>query len=156
AVSLGGLAMSKMTDQSTRLFCASVLFNHGKARDTLIKWVHDPNRAVAPELGVDLKLATQVARYSERRERRYWRLYFGIVVGMTFFGLLTQGGEEAQLTPQTVGVIAGGVLATMALWAQKQIQERNNFLPMFSSGRFNATDAAQRFSAELNAKELSA
>jgi hypothetical protein len=148
--------MSKMTDQSTRLLCGSVFFNHGKARDTVIKWIQDPNRAVAPELGVDLKLAMQVARFAERRERAYWRLYFGIFVATAAAGLLTQGSGQDQLSPETMGVVAIGVLASIAIVARKQVQDRNEFLPAFSAGRFNAAEAAERFSADLKAKELSA
>src|SRR5689334_4159010 len=110
--------MSERTDQSTRLLCASALFNHGKARNTLREWSEDPNRAVVPEPGLDLKLALQVARFSEKRERFYWRMTFLLSIFVIPAVLATQD-TASDPTPVANAIIAGGVVAAALLWAYK-------------------------------------
>jgi hypothetical protein len=145
AVALGGMVMSKYTDQSTRYLCASALLGQSSARESLIHWFKDGNRAVAPEIGVDLKLAVQTARYAEKRERRYWWIYFAIaVVSLT----------ATALTSPWVAII--GALIAAGVWARKKIQEQNEFVPLFWPERFNSEEVANRFPGELEAEDLSA
>jgi len=137
--------MPKPTDQSTRLLCASALLGHGRARQKIIDWFQDPNRAVALELGVDLRLAVQVARYAEARNRRYWWAYFTVAF-LTLLASATVG----------VGLALLGALAASAIWARRKIQERNSLASMFWPELFDSDVVANRFPADLEAEELSA
>ena len=145
AVGLGGTVMSKDTDQSTRYLCASALLGQGSARESLIKWFKDDNRAVAPEIGIDLRLAVQVARYAEARERRYWWVYFATAMVSLV---------AAAVTSPWIAII--GALLAASVWTRKKMQEQNEFVPLFWPGRFNSEEIASRFPCELEAEELSA
>lgn len=144
AVGLKGLHMSKQTNQSTRLLCASVLLGHGGAREKLLGWLKDPNQAVGLELGVDLRLAAQLARFAEKRNRRGWWIYFGIFFLSSLACLITPFAG-------IVGLVGAGIL-----WFFRNIEEHDTFAPMFSLQSFNPDEIAKRFPAELEADDLSA
>jgi hypothetical protein len=144
AVGSKGLHMSKLTNQSTRLLCASVLLGHGGAREKLLTWLKDPNRAVGLELGVDLRLAAQVARFAEKRNRRGWWIYFGIFCASLLASLITP-------IAGILGLIAAGIF-----WFIRSIEERDSFAPMFSLQSFNPEEIAKQFPADLEADDLSA
>lgn len=144
AVGLGGTVMSKLTNQATRLLCASVMLGHGGAREKLLSWLKDRNRAVALELGVDLRLAAQLARYAEKRAKRGWWTYFGILCGSLI------------LAPANAVFLYLGALAAAIFWTARKLGERDNIGPLFSPHRFSAEEVAARFPAELEGEDLSA
>ena len=145
AVGLGGIVMSKLTDQTTRLLCAAVVLGHGGAREAVLEWFKDPNRAVALELGVDLRLAAQVARWAERRKRRQWWLFFGaFIITSILWGALAE-----------FGVLVGVILAA-SIWVVPRFQDGNRYAPMFWPGRFNAEEIGREFPADLEGPELAA
>jgi hypothetical protein len=119
AVGLKGIVMSKRRDQSTRLLCASVLLDHGHARERLIGWLKDKDRAVALELRLDLQLAAQLTRFAERRKRLFWWICFGIF--------------SASLVLSFVSVFAWilGAIAAVVLWFRQHTEERDTFVPLF-------------------------
>jgi hypothetical protein len=143
--------MSKSTDQSTRLLCASVLLGHGGARAKVIEWFRDRNRAVADELGANLRLALQLARWAERRDRRYIRAYFLIVVITALAGLAEVGAGGVGLLSAVLGSLTTGIV-----WIRKRAQERNQFAPYFLPARFNAEEVATRFQIDLDGHDLAA
>lgn len=143
--------MSKSADQSTRLLCASVLLGHGAARARVIEWFRDPNRAVADELGANLKLALQLARWAERRDRRYIWTYFLIFVVTGVAALMEVGAGGIGLASGILGSLITGIV-----WIRKRAQERNKFAPYFLPARFNAEEAATRFQIDLDGHDLTA
>jgi hypothetical protein len=142
AVGLKGVIMSKLHHQSTRLLCASVLLNHGSARSTLLKWLNDKNRAVALELGLDVRLAAQVARFAEKRQRRNGWIYFAISCA----GLLGWIASIAALP------LAG--LAAAIFWFVQHKKERDVYAPMFWSGQFDPEKVRNYFAAELDPEDM--
>jgi hypothetical protein len=143
--------MSKTTDQSTRLLCASVLLGHGGARAKVIEWFRDHNRGVADELGVNLKLAIQLARWAARRERRYVRAYFLIFVLTAVAALAEVAGGGVGLASAILGSVITGIV-----WIRKRAQERNEFAKYFLPAKFNAEEVAGRFKIELKAHDITA
>ena len=139
------------TDQSTRLLCASVLLGHGGARAKVIEWFRDPNRAVADELGVNLRLVIQLARWAERRDRRYMWVYF-LIFALTAIAAL------AEVAADGVGLIAAvaGSLAAGIVWIQKRAEERNKFAQSFLPARFDVEEVARRFKIELEGQDMTA
>ncbi len=143
AVGFKGVVMSKLENQSTRLLCASMLFNSA-ARQKLLSWLKDKDRAVALELGVDLELAAQVARFAERRARQSWLIYFAI---------LCLGALTAILTPVGPALCA---VAAMCVWFARNWKEKNTFAPMFWTENFNPQEIRKHFTAELKREDLAA
>lgn len=143
--------MSKSTDQSTRLLCASVLLGHGGARNKVLEWFRDRNRAVADELGANLRLALQLARWAERRDRRYIWKYFLIFA-------ITAVAALAEVRAGGVGLLSAipGSLIAGIVWIRKRVQERNQFAPYFLPCRFNAEEVARHFQIDLDGHDLTA
>ena len=134
--------MSKLENQSTRLLCASMLFDRA-ARQKLLSWLKDKNRAVALELGVDLELAAQVARFAEKRSRQGWLIYFVICV-VSAISFIT-----------IVGPILGCIVA-MCVWFARNRKEKNTFVPMFWAQNFDAGKIRTYFTAELEPEDTEA
>jgi hypothetical protein len=144
AVGLRGVFMSKLSDQSTRLLCASVLLDHGGARKKLLDWLKDENRAVALELGVDLRLAAQVARFAEKRRRRTWWIYFAIFCASLLLALVT---PFALVLP---------VIAAAVLWYRRHVEERDTFAPMFLPESFRPETIEKTFPADIEPEDVAA
>jgi len=144
AVGLKGIVMSKFKDQSARLFTASVLFNHGGARNTLLAWLKDENRAIALEPGLDLRLAAQMARFSEHHARKGWWIYFCIFC-ITALGSLV-----------TIAVLPFGAVVAAVFWYLRHTEERESFAPLFRADRYDPKEVAEHFPAELEAEDLAA
>jgi len=143
--------MSKSTTESTRLLCASVLLGHGGARKKVIEWFQDRNRAVADEHGANLKLALQLARWAERRDRRYIWTYFLVFTITAVAALVEVGAGGVGLLSAILGSLIAGIV-----WIRKRAQERNQFAPYFLPGRFNAEEVAARFQINLDVHDLTA
>jgi hypothetical protein len=143
AVGLKGVIMSKGQNQSTRLLCASVLFDSG-ARNKLLLWLKDKNRAVALELGLDINLAAQVARFAKKRASQGWLIYFAVFCLTALCSLLS--GAALIL----------GALVAGTVWFVRHKTERDNFVPMFWAETFNAEEVKKRFAAELEPDDFNA
>jgi len=143
--------MSKSADQSTRLLGASVLLGHGGARQKVIEWLRDPNRAIAPEIGVDLKLVIQLARWAERHERLLWWKYLLIFVIAAVIAIFEAASDGTGIVAMVGGSIAAGIV-----WMRKQARNRNDFAARFAPGRFDAADVARRFPGELEERDFTA
>lgn len=143
AVGLKGVVMSKLENQSTRLLCASMLFDSA-ARQKLLSWLKDKNRAVALELGLDLELAAQVARFAEKRARQGWLIYFAICCVAALSAFLTLIGP------------ALGCIAAMVVWFVRNWKEKNTFAQMFWTENFRPEKIREYFSAELEPEDTDA
>jgi hypothetical protein len=144
AVGLKGVVMSKLENQSTRLLCASMLFDSA-ARQKLLTWLKDKNRAVALELGLDLELAAQVARFAEKRGRQGWAIYFAIFCLAALSAFVTL----------IFGPILG-CIAAMIVWFARNRKEKNTFVSMFWTENFNAEKIRDEFPAELEPEDSDA
>jgi len=142
AKGLKGVVMSKQSNQSTRLLCASVLLGHGRARQVLLSWLKDENRGVALELGVDLRLAAQVTRFVEKRDRRGWWIYFAILCTSLVLILISPY------------LCILGMIAAAIFWGVRHSEEQNKFAPMFSLNSFDPEAVAQQFPAELEGEDI--
>lgn len=167
--------MSQLDNQSTRLLAAAVVLGKGGARSKVLAWLKNPSRAVAPELGIDLRLIAQLARAADRRDRNYQWSYFAVwVAGLIVYnvphhnvfhyvgvviwsaGLSTLGRPLIGLLTWMPDVVVIGVLISGGICAYRKIQERGTFAPMFRPDRFNPEEVAQRFPGKLAGNELGA
>jgi hypothetical protein len=109
----------------------------------LLNWLKNDYRAVALELGVDLRLAAQIARFAEKRSRRNWWIYFGIfcasLLGWFVF---------------PVACIVGGIAGAI-FWFIQHMEEHEKFAPLFLPESFAPKILEERFHAELGASDLS-
>lgn len=142
ATGLKGVVMSKLSNQSTRLLCASVLLGHGRARQVLLSWLKDENRGVALELGVDLRLAAQVARFVEKRDRRGWWIYFAMFCASFVLFLISPY------------LCVLGLIAAAIVWGMRHSEEQNKFAPLFSLQNFDPEAVAHQFPAELEGEDI--
>jgi hypothetical protein len=132
--------MSDSTTNATRLLAAAAYQGTPDVRSWLLRWLTDPNRAVPPEVGVDLSLVARVAQFSEKRERAYNYLFLGL--GAVAVALLA-----ADLIAGVAFVIA----AAGAVWFKKDGEQRDVLIECFGRQGYSPKDIEQRFTAPLDA-----
>ena len=136
--SYGGIVMSGEINHTTRFLAASAFLRGPAFRSQILRYFDDPNRAVAPELGVDLPLVVGVCQHAERRERQYVNIFFGLaLVALILLALGMPPGVVFAL----IAVTAGGI------WFQKHQQEREQIVQDFRQDRFDPTAIAARYPA---------
>ncbi|MET0339878.1 MAG: hypothetical protein ABW252_02710 [Polyangiales bacterium] len=130
-------------EESTRILCASVVLGHAGARERVLQWARDHGTAVAPEIGLDMRLILQLAHWAERRSFLCWLSY--LVLASVALLLLAAGWTSLAIT------FAGITGAT--LWMSLHIRERNQLAPFFTAARFDKDEVAKNFPAKVPAPE---
>ncbi len=139
--SYGGIAMSEGINHTTRFLAASAFLRGAAFRKQILEYLDDPNRAVAPEIGVDLPLVVGVCQYAERRERRYGNLFFALALALIV-------AAAADVPPPLI--IVGIAVIAGAVWFRKRQQERDEIVPAFRADRFDAAAIAARYPAKAD------
>lgn len=93
-------------NQATRLLAASAFLNGRRFRKQVVDCLDDPNRAAAPEPGMDLSLLAGVCQHAEVREQKYAGLYCLVSVAAL---LLLAFGTAHWLVLVLVVVVSGGL-----------------------------------------------
>ena len=137
--------MTPSSSHTTRLLCASAFLKGGGFRRTVLQYLEDPSRAVAPEIGLDLRLVAQVCKYGQDRDHRYdWYLSSCFVAALV-----------AALIDPGLGFFVF-VISTACVWFAKTAPERFSYVRSFSKPVFNPDHVASRFNAQLDGEHLSA
>lgn len=128
--------------QTTRLLCASAFLTGSGFRERVLNFLEDPNRAAAPELGVDLGLVAQVCKFAQNRDRRYDWIFAGCL-------LLAAVGA---LTDPLIGIVAL-VLISSAVYLHKSWREHFTFPESFAKHVFDPEKSSGRFKADLEPEQ---
>lgn len=138
--SAGGLDMEMSSSKShtTRLLCASAFLAGSSFREMVLNYLGDPNRAAAPELGLDLRLVAEVCQHARNRDHRYtW----------VFLACFVLAGIGALVDP-TLG-LAVLILAGAGVYFRKNWQEQFRFVRSFKKDVFDPEASKRQFSADL-------
>jgi hypothetical protein len=123
--------------------CAGACLN-GSFRSRLLKFLEDPNRATAPEIGTDLELVATVATHAARRQTRHWVFRFLVLLA---------AGVVSAASPDLGVVIL--VLGGTILYFMKKYQDRYMFASSFQKQTFDPQAVRQRFPADLSVEVAS-
>jgi hypothetical protein len=136
--------MSPSRSHTTRLLCASAFLNGAAFRRKVLQYLEDRSRAVAPEIGMDLRLVAQMCKYAQDREQRFDWLFSGcILVGLV-----------AALIDPTLGLFVL-ILSAGGVWFAKTWPEHFTFVRSFSKPVFDPDKVAKEFTAHLEPEHLS-
>lgn len=138
--SFGGASMS--VDETTRLLCASAWTSGHGFRKRILDHREDTHRAVAPELGVDTALVTQVCQRVEKSEKRYDWLF--LLIGLVA-ALIAAAGSP------TLAIVVG-VAASAGLYLQKVHREHDTLRRFFQRGKFDPSAVREKLAAPLDPK----
>ncbi len=128
--------------RTTRLLCASAFLAGSTFRESVLKFLEDPNRAAAPEVGVDLGLVAQVCKFAHNRDRRYHWAFAGCLL-LALIGALVD---------PIVGVVVL-VLAGAGVYLRKSWQEHFTFPGSFAKHVFDPEKSSHQFKAELKPEQ---
>jgi hypothetical protein len=137
--------MSDSTTHATRLLAAAAYRGKPDVRPWLLKWLADPNRAVPPEVGVDLSLVARVAQFSDKREKAYNYLF--LALGLAALAMLAAG------LPAAIMLL---IVVASAVWFQKDAEQRHVLIERFGRQRYSPKDVEQQFTAPLDARRADA
>ena len=138
------MEMPSLKSHTTRLLCSSAFLAGSSFRDMVLNFLDDPNRAAAPELGMDLPLVAKVCQFARNRDRRYTWLF----LACTALALV------AAFADPTIG--AGVlVLSSAILYFRKKLQEDFQFVRFFKKDVFNPEAVARQFSGDLEPESSS-
>src|SRR5258708_2647326 len=130
------MQISASKSHTTRMLCASAFLAGAGFRGMVLKFLDDPNRAAAPELGIDIELVAKVCKFARNRDRRYdW----------IFAGCAMLAAIAATLDPN-LGIIVL-VLASAGVYVRKSWKEHFTFIEPFAKHRFDPERAANQFEA---------
>lgn len=131
--------MSDAETQATRLLSAAA-YRGAEVRTWVLKWLADPNRAVPPEVGVDLSLVARVAQFSEKREKAYNYLFASLsVAAMALF---------IADVPEAFALV---VVAAAAFWFKKDAEQRDVLIGSFGRQHYSPATIEQELTAPLEA-----
>ena len=136
------MEMSPAMSHTTRLLCASAFLAGNQYRAKVLEFLGDPNRAIAPEVGTDLRLVAQVTKFAAEREQKF-QWYFFATACVAFLGALIEPVIGVAL------LILGGTTVAIA----KAWPERFTFTRLFAKHVYDPETVARQFSAELKADE---
>lgn len=137
------MEMSPAKSHTTRLLCASAFLAGSSFREMVLKFLEDPNRAAAPELGMDLALVAKVCKFARNRDRRYDWIFFSCAV-LAAVGALVE---------PVLGILVL-VLASAGTYFRKQWQERFRLVQPFAKHVFDPVQAESEFEAELEPEQF--
>jgi len=121
----------------TRSLCASAI-TQGKAfRQRILEHVDRRFSAVVPEPGLDLGLLTQVCKFLENRESKYYLWFVGIGIVSAF-----------ALIP-VVGIIVF-ILGAGIVMFYKSYEEQHNLLKLFTRDQFDPSKVREQLRATLS------
>ena len=132
----GGFPMGP--DEITRLCCANAVTASSFFRRSILNQLRDKHKAVALEVGLNVRTVAQVCVYMEKRELKYQVWFTLLGIGALF---LWQVDPRASLIP---------LLASVVLWFYKKHQEHFVLTPYFAKERFNESDIARAFRTDLD------
>ena len=129
---------------ATRLLAAGALAK-GHVRTWILTWLSEWNRAAPPEVGIDLEFVARVARFADRRQRRYDYLFFALAV---------VAAVGWQFSSPIVMVLAAAASAGLALF--KSLAECDWLTSYFQRDQFSKADIDKRFTAVLTQEQSAA
>jgi hypothetical protein len=129
--------MNPSKSESTRLLCASAFLVRG-FDEQVLKYLESPDRAVCPELGLDLKLVANVCQYVKDRKKRTQLLLFGVAVAAAI-------GAWIDLLLGAAFLLVGGV----AVYFGRVYGEQAKLVRSFTKDEFSGLDLEKRFSTKL-------
>jgi hypothetical protein len=136
--------MSPSHSNPTRLLCASAFLSGSSFRRMTLKYLEDPSRAVAPEIGLDLRLVAQVCKFAQDRSHKFdWFLSACLLIALI-----------GSVVDPTIGLVIL-VLSAGIVWFMKTSPERFRFLRAFAKPVFDPSRVASDFNAELDPEHLS-
>jgi hypothetical protein len=113
-------------------------------RNTVLQWLKDQNRAVPPEIGLDVELIARVCNYMNNRETRYLLLF--LVAGTV--ALITSVID----TMLAVIFLTAG---SAAIYFRKVYQERYDFAAKFQRDMFDSQRVSSEFRVDLDREHRS-
>jgi hypothetical protein len=137
------MEMSPACSHTTRLLCASAVLNGASFRRMVLQYLEDPSRAVAPEIGLDLRLVAQVCKFLQDRDRRFdWWFSACILVGIV-----------GAVIDSTLGLIAF-IISAGGVWITKVWPQHFTFPLAFGKPIFDPDRVAKQFNAQLESEHL--
>jgi len=144
ATSQSAAAHAVGNTDATRLLAAAALSRPGVG--TWIRnWISERNRSAPPEIGIDLDLVARVAKFGERRARKY---------NYALLALALVAAVGVLLSLPVVVLAAGAVAAVLVFL--KSTTERDWMTGCFHRQSFSKTDVEQRFTTALTGTEKGA
>lgn len=130
--------MNPSKSQTTRLLCASAFLVRGFAREVL-DHLGSKDKAVAPELGIDLGLVARVCKFADARERRFELYFFGVLISALVC-----------LSIDSTLAIAVLILGGATAFFRKRYFEEVTLIPGLRKENFSAFDPKAAFPAQLD------
>ena len=131
--------MDSKQNTTTRLLGASAVLDGSRYRNSILNWLKDQNRAVAPEVGLDIQLVLQVCKYMEARQTLYWLLFFAAAVTGLFTIMI-----DAVLASIVL------VLSSGMIYLHKVYKERYAYASNFQRKSFDHQRVKTKFRAALD------
>jgi hypothetical protein len=129
---------------ATRLLAAAAVAK-GHVRTWILTWLSERNRAVPPEVGIDLEFVARVARFGDHRQRRFDYAFFALALLAAVAWLLTW--------PVVLMLV---VAASAGLALLKSLAERDWLTSSFQRDQFSKKTVEQRFTAPLTQEQRDA
>ena len=133
--------MPASNSEPTRLMCAGVVKDY-LFRERVLAQLKDRYSAVAPEIGVDVRLVAEVSKYMDRRDRNHYKL-LAILLAL---GIVT--------------LPLGGpilfIFITAAITFYRTYHEEKGILLHFTRGKFDAEYVRSHLTVPLTDKEAEA
>jgi hypothetical protein len=136
------MEMSPSSSHTTRLLCASALMGGNREREKVLEFLTDPNRAVAPELGTDLRLVAQITKFAAERHKKF-QWYFFVCVCAALLGALIDTTLGI-----SVLIVTGASIAIIKAWPEHFIFPR-----LFAKHVYDPEAIGRRFHADLAVEE---
>lgn len=136
------MEMSPSKSHTTRLLCASAFLGGARFREQVLQFLANPSRAVAPEVGTDLRLVAQVCKFGHDRDHKFEWLF----CGCAFLALL------GALVDPSIG-LAVLVLASGAVGIAKVWPEKFSFVRSFAKHLYDPEKVGHQFTAQLEAEQ---
>ena len=141
----GGFPMSDEQSDSTRYLAAAAYQGTLGVGDRVLDFIKRRGRAVAPELGVDLKLVAEVAKYAHHRALFSQLIYSGLALVALALAAM-----------EVPALIALPVLAAGICWFVRSHGERKDLRVFFSHEGFTPEVIRKKFGRGLDGQESDA
>jgi hypothetical protein len=143
--SYGGVPMSDEMSDSTRYLAAAAYRGTQNIGERLLDKLNSRGRAVAPELGLDLRLIAEVAQYAHHRNLKWQLLY-------AFLGLLCFVSIAADVAALAVLL----VLVAAGIWFFRDLNQTADLKVYFSREGFTPSVIRDKFTRPLTAGQIEA
>jgi hypothetical protein len=123
---------------TTRLLSASAILNGSGYRSSVLNYLKDANRAVAPEIGLEIEPIARICAHMEHRQTRYWLLFLAVAAIALF---------TISIDPVLALLVV--VLGSAVIYFHKTYNERYRYASNFQRETFDSDRVVGKFWAQL-------